>query len=120
MIMGELSVVSKAYWEGTEANGEKRDLAKTTVEPPLGNGPYKVKSFETGRKITFERVADYWGKDLPVMRGQFNIDTIELTYYRDRTPAFEDFKSGRLDFWAENQAGAWATSIISTPSRRAS
>ncbi|MGB4867332.1 MAG: extracellular solute-binding protein [Hyphomicrobium sp.] len=109
MIMGELSVVSKAYWEGTEANGEKRDLAKTTVEPPLGNGPYKVKSFETGRKITFERVADYWGKDLPVMRGQFNIDTIELTYYRDRTPAFEDFKSGRLDFWAENQAGAWAT-----------
>jgi microcin C transport system substrate-binding protein len=109
MIVGQLSIVSKAYWEGTAPNGEKRDLAKTTVEPPLGSGAYKIKSFETSRRITFERVADYWAKDLPVMRGQFNIGTIELTYYRDRTPAFEDFKSGRLDFWVENQAGAWAT-----------
>jgi len=109
MIVGQLSVVSKAYWEGTGANGEKRDLAKTTVEAPLGNGAYKVKSFETSRKVTYERVEDYWAKDLPVMRGQYNIGTIELTYYRDRTPAFEDFKAGRLDFWVENQAGAWAT-----------
>ena len=109
MIVGQLTVVSKAYWEGTGANGEKRDIGKTTVEAPLGNGAYKIKSFETSRKITYERVADYWAKDLPVMKGQFNIDTIEITYYRDRTPAFEDFKSGRLDFWVENQAGAWAT-----------
>lgn len=109
MIVGQLSVVSKAYWEGIGANGEKRDLSKTTVEVPLGNGAYKIKSFETSRKISYERVPDYWAKDLPVMRGQYNIDTIELTYYRDRTPAFEDFKAGRLDFWVENQAGAWAT-----------
>lgn len=109
MIVGQLSIVSKAYWEGNGADGQKRDLAKTTVEPPLGNGAYKIKSFETSRKITYERVADYWAKDLPVMKGQFNFDTLELTYYRDRTPAFEDFKSGRLDLWVENQAGAWAT-----------
>lgn len=109
MIVGQLSVISKAYWEGTSANGEKRDLSKTTVEAPLGNGAYKVKSFETSRKIAYERVPDYWAKDLPVMRGQYNIDNIELTYYRDRTPAFEDFKAGRIDFWVENQAGSWAT-----------
>ena len=109
MIVGELSVVSKAYFEGKAADGQPRDLAKTTVEPPLGNGAYKVKSFEIGRKITYERIGDYWAKDLPVMKGQFNFDNLEFTYYRDRTPAFEDFKSGRLDMWVENQAGAWAT-----------
>jgi microcin C transport system substrate-binding protein len=109
MIVGQISVVSKAYWEAKAADGEQRDLGKTTVEPPLGNGAYKIKSFETSRKISYERVADYWAKDLPVMKGQFNYDTLEFTYYRDRTPAFEDFKSGRLDMWVENQAGAWAT-----------
>ena len=109
MIVGELSVLSKAYWEGKDASGTPRDLSKTTVEPPLGNGAYKIKFVETSRKITLERVTDYWAKDLPVMRGQYNFDTLEWTYYRDRTPAFEDFKSGRLDIWAENQAGAWAT-----------
>lgn len=109
MIVGELSVLPKHYWDGKTANGEARDLDKTTVEPPLGSGAYKIKSFETSRKITYERVADYWAKDLPVMRGQYNFDTVEWTYYRDRTPAFEDFKTGQMDLWVENQAGAWAT-----------
>lgn len=109
MIVSEISILSKAYWTGKSANGEPRDLAKTTVEPPVGNGPYKIKSFETSRKITYERDADYWAKDLPVMKGQYNFDTVEYTYYRDRTPAFEDFKIGRIDVWPENQAGAWAT-----------
>ena len=109
MIVGELSVVSKKYWEGKDANGKQRNLGETTVEPPLGNGAYKIKSVDTGRKITFERVPDYWAKDLPVMRGQYNIDTLEFTYYRDRAPAFEDFKTGKLDLWIENRASAWAT-----------
>ena len=109
MIVGELSVVSKKYWEGKDANGKQRDLGETTVEPPLGNGAYKIKSVDTGRKITYERVPDYWAKDLPVMRGQYNIDTLEFTYYRDRAPAFEDFKTGKLDLWIENRASAWAT-----------
>jgi microcin C transport system substrate-binding protein len=109
MIVGELNVVSKAYWEGKDAQGKQRNLAETTVEPPLGNGVYKIKSVDTGRKIVYERVADYWAKDLPVMRGQYNYDTLEITYYRDRAPAFEDFKIGKIDFWAENRASAWAT-----------
>jgi microcin C transport system substrate-binding protein len=108
MIVGEINVVSKHYWEGKDANGKQRDLDETTVEPPLGNGAYKIKSVDTGRRIVYERVPDYWAKDLPVMRGQQNFDILEYTYYRDRTPAFEDFKTGKLDLWVENQAGAWA------------
>lgn len=109
LIVSQISVLPKHYWEGKNARGESRDLDKTTVEPPLGNGAYKIKSFDTGRKIVYERVADYWAKDLPVMRGQYNFDTLEYTYYRDSTPAFEDFKSGNLDIWVESQASAWAT-----------
>jgi microcin C transport system substrate-binding protein len=105
LIIGEMTIIPQHYYEGEP----KRDLDSTTVEPPLGSGAYKVKSSETSRKIIYERVADYWAKDLPVMRGQYNFDTLEFTYYRDRTPAFEDFKTGRLDMWNENQAGAWAT-----------
>ena len=109
MIVGELNIVPKHYWESKDANGNQRDIGKTTVEPPLGNGPYKIKSVDVSRKITFERVPDYWAKDLPVMRGQQNFDNLEFTYYRDRTPAFEDFKTGSIDVWFENQAAAWAT-----------
>ncbi len=108
MIVGQISVVPKAYWEGKDANGRQRSLGETTVEVPLGNGVYKIKSVDMGRRITYERVADYWAKDLPVMRGQYNFDTLEVTYYRDRSPAFEDFKTGKLDFWMENRAAAWA------------
>ncbi|MFT3733389.1 MAG: extracellular solute-binding protein [Hyphomicrobium sp.] len=109
MIVGELTVVSKAYWSGKRADGTPRSLGETTVEPPLGNGAYKIKSVDTSRKIVYERVPDYWAKDLPVMKGQQNFDTIEFTYYRDRTPAFEDFKTGNIDSWQENRAAAWAT-----------
>ncbi len=108
MIVGEINVAPKHYWEGKDADGKQRSLGETTVAPPLGNGAYKIKSVDTGRKIVYERVADYWAKDLPVMRGQYNFDTFEYTYYRDRTPAFEDFKTGKLDLWTENQASAWA------------
>lgn len=109
LIVGELSILPKHYWDGDDGKGGKRDLDATTVEPPVGNGAYKVKSVETSRKIVYERVADYWAKDLPVMRGQYNFDVLDFIYYRDRTPAFEDFKTGKLDMWVENQAGAWAT-----------
>lgn len=108
MIVSEISVVAKHYWEGKDKSGRQRDLSLTTVEPPLGSGAYKVKYVDTGRKIIYERVSDYWAKDLPVMRGQENFDLLEYTYYRDRTPAFEDFKTGKIDLWVENQASAWA------------
>ncbi|MBA2126655.1 hypothetical protein DLM45_10540 [Hyphomicrobium methylovorum] len=109
LIVSQLNILPKHYWEGKDASGRQRDLSTTTVEPPLGSGAYKIKSVDTSRKIVYERDPNYWAKDLPVMRGQMNFDTIEYTYYRDRTPAFEDFKTGSIDIWPENQAAAWAT-----------
>ena len=107
-ILGQLSVLPKHYWEGKGANGEPRDLEKTTLEPPLGSGAYKIKSMDTGRSLAYERVKDYWAKDLAVSKGQNNFDEIRYTYFRDRTPAFEEFKSGKVDFWRENTSSAWA------------
>lgn len=108
-ILGQLTVLPKHFWEGTGANGEPRDLAKSTLEVPLGSGPYKIKDFSAGNRIVLERVADYWAKDLPVVIGQWNFDELRFQYFRERTAAFEDFKAGRADFWRENTASAWAT-----------
>jgi microcin C transport system substrate-binding protein len=108
-IVGQLSVVPKSFWEGMGANGEQRDITKSTMEMPVGSGAYKVKEFDAGRSITYERVKDYWANDLPVSKGQWNFDEIKLSYFLDRTPAFEEFKSGKLDYWAENVASQWAT-----------
>ena len=108
-ILGQLTVFPKHFWEATGRNGEPRDLAKSTLEVPLGSGPYKIKEFDTGNRIVLERVKDYWAKDLPVRIGQFNFDELRFQYFRERTAAFEDFKSGRADMWRENTASAWAT-----------
>jgi microcin C transport system substrate-binding protein len=108
-IVGQLSVLPKAFWEGKRPDGEQRDVTKTTMEIPLGSGAYRVKSFDPGRTIVYERVKDYWAKDLPVAKGQWNFDEVKITYFLDRTPAFEEFKSGKLDFWAESSASRWAT-----------
>lgn len=108
-IVGQITVLPKHYWEGKDSNGEPRDLTKSTLDVPLGSGPYKIKSFEPGRTIVYERVKDYWAKDLPVSKGQYNFDEIDLTYFRDTTPAFEQFKAGKLDYWRESIASQWAT-----------
>ena len=84
-IVGELVIFPKHYWTGTDANGKPRDIAKTTLEPPLGSGPYKIKEVHAPDRIVFERVPDYWAKDLPVRRGQNNFETIEYQYYGDRS-----------------------------------
>ena len=102
-------MLPKHYWTGKDANGKIRDLTNTTLEVPVGSGPYKVQSFDAGRSITFERVEDYWAKDLPVNVGQWNFDKIRFEYYRDRVPAFEAFKSGNVDVWQETSATSWAT-----------
>ena len=109
MIMGQLTILPKHYWTGKDANGNQRDPIKTTLEPPLGSGPYRIKQASPGRTITYERVADYWGKDLPVNRGQWNFDEIRFDYYRDETVAFESFKAGNLDYHQETSAKNWAT-----------
>ncbi|HUU66462.1 MAG TPA: extracellular solute-binding protein [Methyloceanibacter sp.] len=109
MIMGQLTVLPKHYWTGKNANGEPRDPMKTTLEPPLGSGPYRLKEASPGRSVVYERVADYWGKDLAVNKGQWNYDEIRFDYYRDLTVAFESFKAGNLDYWQETSAKNWAT-----------
>jgi microcin C transport system substrate-binding protein len=101
LIVGQLPVLPKHYWE-------ERDFAKTTLEPPLGSGPYRVVDFEPGRHLVVERVKDYWGKDLAVNKGQNNFDRIRYDYYRDPTVIREAVKAGDVDYHRENQAKAWA------------
>ena len=108
-ITGELFIFPKHYWTGKDASGKPRDITKTTLEPPLGSGPYKVKALRPSDWIAFERVPGYWGKDLPARRGQNNFDTIEFQYYGDRSVSMEAFKSGQYDFKQETSAKAWAT-----------
>ena len=109
MIMGQLTILPKHYWTGKDKDGNQRDPLKTTLEPPLGSGPYRIKQVTPARTISYERVADYWGKDLPVNRGQWNFDELRFDYYRDDTVAFESFKAGGLDFHTESSAKNWAT-----------
>ncbi len=103
LILGQLPVLPKHYWAS-------RDFAATTLEPPLGSGPYRIESFEAGRRITYQRVPDYWGAQLPVNVGRNNIDRIRIDYYRDSTVALEAFKAGEYDLRIESSAKEWATS----------
>jgi len=102
LIIGQLPVLSKAYW-GTH------DFGATTLQPPLGSGPYRVESVEPGRSIIYRRVDNYWGAKLPVRAGRNNFDQIRYDYYRDATVALEAFKAGQYDFREENVAKNWAT-----------
>ena len=108
-IVGELTVLPKHWWEGTDASGKKRDVAATALEAPLGSGAYKVKEFAAGRSIAYERVKDYWGKDLNVRIGRDNFDEVRFEYFRDITVALEAFKGDALDWRTENSAKNWAT-----------
>jgi len=101
LILGQMPLLSKTYWE-------KRIFDKTTLEPPLSSGPYRVESMDPGRSITYQRVTDYWAKDLPVNRGRYNFDKIRIDYYRDGTVALEALKAGEYDLRAENMAKNWA------------
>ena len=109
MIMGQLTILPKHYWTGKDSSGNQRDPLKTTLEQPLGSGAYRIKQSSPGRTISYERVPDYWGMDLPVNRGQWNLDEIRFDYYRDDTVAFESFKAGNLDYHQETSAKNWAT-----------
>lgn len=108
-ILGQLSVLPKHWWEGTDAQGRKRNIEEGTLEPPLGSGAYRLKEFNTGRWEVYERVADYWAKDLPVAKGKNNFDTIRYDYFRDQTVLVEAFKGDQYDYRLENSAKNWAT-----------
>jgi microcin C transport system substrate-binding protein len=109
VILGQLNVLAKHWWEGTDANGKKRDIGAQTLEPPLGNGAYRIKEFVAGRTVVYERVKDYWGKDLPVNIGRDNFDEMRFEYFRDSTVALEAFKADVVDWRSENSAKNWAT-----------
>jgi microcin C transport system substrate-binding protein len=108
-IVGELPVLPKHYWEGTDSQGRKRDISATTLEPPLGSGPYRIKEFVAGRSVVLERVKDYWGTKLPVRIGENNFDELRFEFFRDNTVALEAFKADQADWIVENSAKQWAT-----------
>jgi microcin C transport system substrate-binding protein len=108
-IVGQLTVLPKHWWEGTDDNGKKRDIGATTLEPPLGGGAYRIKDFSPGREIVYGRVPDYWGKALNVNIGRDNFDELRFEYLRDTTVALEAFKGDTVDWRIENSAKNWAT-----------
>jgi microcin C transport system substrate-binding protein len=108
-IVGQMSVLPKHWWEGTDKSGNKRDVTQTTLEPPLGSGPYRVKEVAPGRSIVYEKVADYWGKNLNVKIGTNNFQIFRYEYFRDSTVALEAFKGDQVDWRSETSAKDWAT-----------
>lgn len=102
LFVATLPILSAAYYS-------RVPFDQTTLDIPLGSGPYRVSRFEQGRFIIFERVADWWGADLPVMRGQNNFDQVRFDYFRDRTVAFEAFKAQNFLFREEFTSRVWAT-----------
>jgi len=107
-IAGEIPVFPKHWWEGTDAQGRKRDISATTLEIPLGSGAYRIKEFVAARSVVLERVTDYWGKDIPAGVGQDNFDQIRYEFFRDDTVGLEAFKADQLDWISERSAKQWA------------
>ncbi len=102
LILGQLQILPKHWWA-------ERDFSKTSLEAPLGSGPYRLVRVDAGRSLRYERVDNWWGEDLPVSRGQYNFDKIYIEYYRDMSVALEAFKAGQFDFNLEYSAKDWAT-----------
>ncbi|MCS4285506.1 microcin C transport system substrate-binding protein [Pseudomonas sp. BIGb0278] len=101
LILGQLPVLPKHWYENREFN-------RGNLEIPLGSGPYRVAEVKAGRSVRFERVKDYWAKDLPINRGMFNFDVMTFDYYRDSTVALEALKAGQFDYNLEMAAKNWA------------
>lgn len=104
LIVGQIPVLPKHYW-----TDGKHDFAQTTLDPPPGSGPYEVGAVVPGRSIEYRRIADWWGKDLPINRGRYNFDRITYDYYKDGGVALEALFAGNYDFRQENIAKQWAT-----------
>jgi microcin C transport system substrate-binding protein len=108
-IVGQLTVLPKHWWEGTDSEGRKRDISATTLEKPLGSGAYRIREFVPGRSVALERVKDYWGGDLNINIGRNNFDELRYEYFRESTVALEAFKGDQVDWRVENSAKNWAT-----------
>jgi microcin C transport system substrate-binding protein len=109
-ILGQISVLPKHWWEG-------RDFTRPITEPPLGSGPYRIARFEQNRTVVYERVPDYWARNLGTRRGLYNFDRYRYEYFRDTSVAFEAFRAGQIDWRTENIARDWATGY-DFPARR--
>jgi microcin C transport system substrate-binding protein len=108
LITGQLNVLPKHWWEGTDAQGRKRDVTATTLEPPLGSGPYRIKDFVAGRTLVLERVKEHWGKDLPSSVGQHNFDELRYEFFRDDVVGRQAFRADQFDWYAERSAKEWS------------
>lgn len=110
LILAQLAILPKHHW-----SAEGRDFGATSLEPPLGSGPYKVGNVTAGRRIEYVRDGNYWGKDLPINKGRFNFDKISFDYYKDSNVALEAFFAGEYDYRDENTAKLWATAYDAAP-----
>ena len=108
-IVGQLPILPMHWWNGADTSGKKRDVTATTLEAPLGSGPYRLKEFQPGHSIVYEKARDYWGKTLNLNVGANNFQQIRFEYFRDSTVALEAFKADQVDWRSENSAKNWAT-----------
>ncbi|MCF1474211.1 MULTISPECIES: extracellular solute-binding protein [Rhizobium/Agrobacterium group] len=111
LIVGELDIVPKHWWEGQGPDGKLRDISKTTLEPIMGSGPYRIAGFSPGGSVRYELREDYWGKDLNVNIGYNNFKTVIYTFFTDENVEFEAFRAGTVDYWYETKAAHWATAF---------
>ncbi len=109
-ILGQIMVLPQHWWEGTDAAGKTRDISASTLELPMGSGPYKMKEYSANSSITYERDPNWWAAKEPIGLGQYNFDLIRFEYFRDLDVAFEGFKGDQFDWWLENRAARWANS----------
>lgn len=108
-IIGQVTPLPKHYWEGKDASGKPRNPANTTLEPPLGNGPYRVKKSITGQFVAYERIKNHWSENLGVRKGQNNFDEIHYVFFLDRSIAFEAFKGDQVDVRIGAGSVEWVT-----------
>jgi microcin C transport system substrate-binding protein len=107
LYVGQISILPRHWWQGVDASGKPRDIELTTLEPPLGSGPYAVKSFIAGRSVSYERVAGYWGQNVPIRVGTENLDQIQIEYFRDANVMFEAFRADLVDVRRESSIKSW-------------
>jgi len=109
-ILGQVLVLPQHWWEAKDASGKQRDISGSSLEPPMGSGPYKIASLNAGSTVTYQRDPNYWAANEPVGIGQNNFDQLSYVYFRDLDVAFEGFKGDQFDWWDENRAKRWAIS----------
>jgi microcin C transport system substrate-binding protein len=108
MMVASLPILPKAYYA-------TRKFEETSLEPPLGSGPYRIGDFKPGTQVTYKRRDDYWARDLNVMRGLYNFDDVRYEYFRERTAGLENLKSGGFDLREEFTSKDWATAYEAVP-----